>query len=69
MTLYINGKVAGAMPVSQTAVPINVRPAIFGADQGGGSLYQGVIDEVRFWDHAVNGKNMQLLFSQGRQCP
>ena len=69
MTLYINGKVAGAMPVSQTSVPINVHPVIFGADQGGGSRYEGVIDEVRFWDHAVSGKNMQLLFAQGRNCP
>jgi hypothetical protein len=57
------------MPVSQMAVPINVHPVLFGADQGGGSRYEGVIDEVRFWDHAVDGKTMQLLFGQGRNCP
>jgi Concanavalin A-like lectin/glucanases superfamily len=69
MTLYINGRPAAAMPVVQTGIPNNTHPVILGADQGGGSLFAGIIDEVRFWNNAVDGRNMQLLFGQGPVCP
>jgi hypothetical protein len=46
-----------------------VHPVLFGLDQGGGSRFGGIIDEVRFWDHARDGKTVQLLAAQARNCP
>ena len=68
MVLYINGMAAAVTPVVQTAIQSNFHPVIIGADQGGGSLFTGIIDEVRIWKNAVDGKSMQILFSQGRVC-
>jgi len=69
MTLYINGNPAAITPVVQTAIPNNNHPVIIGADQGGGSLFTGTIDEVRLWNTEVDSKAMQQLFGQGRNCP
>ena len=69
MALYINRRPAAGKPVAGTAVPTNVHPVLFGLDQGGGSPFGGIIDEVRFWDHALDGKTVQLLAAQARNCP
>jgi hypothetical protein len=69
MTLFIDGRPAAAAPIFQTAVPTNNHPVLFGADQGGGSNFAGVIDNVRLWNNAVDQRSVGLLPGQGRNCP
>jgi hypothetical protein len=67
--LYINGVQAATGTTTQTATPVNAHPVVFGADQEGGTEFAGVMDEVRFWNRALDGKAIQSLVRQATSCP
>jgi hypothetical protein len=69
LAIYINGMAVAVLPVGMNGIPVNMHPVMFGADNGGGSLYSGIIDEVRFWNTALNQSQIQQLVAQGPVCP
>jgi hypothetical protein len=64
LSVYVNGELAGFANIGGT-IPVNDLPLRIGADSGGGSLFSGVIDEARIFDHALSGDEIHGLYQQG----
>jgi hypothetical protein len=69
LAIYINGMAVAVLPVGMNGIPVNNLAVMFGADNGGGSRYSGIIDEIRFWNQALNQQQIQQLVVQGPVCP
>jgi hypothetical protein len=71
MTVYIDGIAAGTMTTALAAIPTNNLQLHIGADSNGGSLFTGVIDEVRIFGRALSLAEIQAIAQQGStpRCP
>jgi len=69
LALFVNGQLQAETPSSQGPVPTNALPLRLGADSGGNSIFDGVIDEPRIFDRALTDAEVNTLFVQGTTCP
>jgi hypothetical protein len=71
MTVYIDGIAAGTMVTAVAAIPTNLLQLRMGADSSGGSLFTGIIDEVRIFGRALSLGEIQAIAQQGSapRCP
>jgi hypothetical protein len=71
MTVYVDGAPAGTPIGGITAIPTNTLQFRMGADSIGGSLFSGIIDEVRVFARALSGSEIQAIYQQGStpRCP
>jgi hypothetical protein len=67
LQVYVNGVLSAEKPTSVTAIPVNTRPLRIGADSGGGSLFNGTIDEPRIFSRALGQAEILTLFQT--TCP
>ena len=68
MKLYINGVLDADAEGTWAPAPVNNHPVRIGADDGGGSLFMGVIDEPRIFGRGLSDAEIQTLFWQGTNC-
>jgi len=67
--IFINGKPAG-LKTAQNAVFPTIPDFIIGEYSGGGLFkLQGILDELGFWDIALNNQNITNLYNNGSGCP
>ena len=60
MKVYVNGVLDGSAAVA-VAIPTNTHPLRIGADQLGGSLFTGLIDEVEIFNRALSQSEINAL--------
>jgi hypothetical protein len=69
LAVYVNGTLSAEMPTAIAAIPVSPRTLRIGADSGGGSLFNGVIDEPRVHGRALSATEIALLAWQATNCP
>ena len=69
LAVYVNGALSAEIPTAVAAIPVNPRTLRIGADSGGGSLFNGVIDEPRVHGRALSAAEIALIAWQGTNCP
>ena len=69
MAVYINGALESSSTAAASSVPVNSLPLRIGADNSGGSLLTGSVDEPKIFNRAVSAAEVQTLFWQGTNCP
>jgi hypothetical protein len=69
LAVFVNGQIQSETGTgSQATVPLNARNLRIGADSAGGSLFTGVIDEVRIFNRGLSDGEIATLFAQGTTC-
>jgi hypothetical protein len=69
MAVYLNGALQSTSTAAATSVPVNSLPLRIGADNSGGSLLTGSVDEPKIFNRAVTAAEVERLFWQGTNCP
>ncbi|MBI3597607.1 MAG: PxKF domain-containing protein [Nitrospirae bacterium] len=64
MKVYVNGALDGSFPLT-LPIPTNNLPLRIGIDQYGGSLYNGLIDEVGIYNRALDASEIQAIYNAG----
>jgi hypothetical protein len=70
ITIYIDG-IAETQRVTYTRSPLTVNRTSIGGIQraGAGSFFTGVIDDVRFYDHALTAEEVAAFLAEPEDCP
>jgi hypothetical protein len=63
MKLYVNGTKVSGLPV-EAALTVNDRPIILGANPSGQDVLQGRLDEVKFYDQALEEGAVRKLYKR-----
>jgi hypothetical protein len=69
LAVYVNGALSAEVPTAIAAIPVSSLALRIGADSGGGSLFNGVIDEPRVYGRALSADEIALIAWQGMNCP
>jgi hypothetical protein len=63
--VYLNGVLVAAKSTTVTAVPTSALPVRVGADSTGGTLYAGLIDDLRVYGRALSATEVQAIHQVG----
>jgi hypothetical protein len=69
IALFVNGAPVAGTTTTMLPIPVNNLPVRIGADGGGGSLFNGIIDEPRIFSRGLSNAEVQTLFQQATTCP
>ena len=65
MSVYVNGVLEGGPFVTSIPVPSNTLPLRIGADQNGGNVFTGWIDEVEIFNRGLSQTEIQAIVAAG----